>query len=148
MVRRCSAALLIAGLVAAAPLQAADYRAGDLKVMQPWSRPTPPAAGVGAVYFSITNLGRKADRLTAVSSPIASSVEIHESRGTQGLMQMRAVRFVECPPGATVKSEPGGLHVMLLGLRRPLTPGMEFPLSLSFRDSGILTVQVLVGARE
>jgi periplasmic copper chaperone A len=147
-VRGCSAALVIAGLIAAAPLQGAEYRAGDLKVAQPWSRPTPPAAGVGAVYFSITNSGRKADRLTAISSPIADRVEIHESRSAQGMVQMRAVAFVDCPAGATVKSEPGGIHVMLLGLTRPLTEGMEFPLSLHFRDSGILTVQVRVGVQE
>jgi periplasmic copper chaperone A len=146
--RRYRAALVIAALIAAAPLLGAEYRAGDLKVAQPWSRPTPPAAGVGAVYFSITNLGRKADRLTAISSPIASRGEIHESRSAQGMLQMRAVAFVECPAGATVKSEPGGTHVMLLGLTRPLTAGMEFPLSLTFRDSGILTVQVRVGAQE
>ena len=81
-----------------------------------------------------------------INSPIASRVEIHESRNVQGMMQMRPVTFVECPPGATLRSEPGGLHVMLLGLRRPLTAGLTFPLSMSFRDGGNLTVQVLVGA--
>jgi copper(I)-binding protein len=139
---------MMAGLIAAAPLQAAEYRAGNLKVAQPWSRPTPPAAGVGAVYFSITNLGGKADRLMAISTPIASRVEIHESRNVEGMVEMRAVAFIECPAGATVKSEPGGLHVMLLSLTRPLTGGLEFPLSLTFRDSGVLTVQVRVAAQE
>jgi hypothetical protein len=127
---------------------AADYKAGNLAVTDIWSRPTPPVASVGAVYFSITNTGRKADRLLAVSSPIARQVEIHESRMVQGTMQMRPVESVECPPGVTVKIEPGGLHVMLLGLAHPLAPGTEFPLSLRFRDAGSLTVQVVVGDRQ
>jgi periplasmic copper chaperone A len=133
---------------AQAPVPAAEYRAGDLVVAQPWSRPTPPVATVGAVYFSLTNVGRKADRLMSISSPIASNVEIHESRQVQGIVQMRALTALECPPGATVKSEPGGLHVMLLGLSRPLLAGMEFPLSLRFRDAGVLTVLVRVGERQ
>jgi len=123
---------------------AADFRAGDLIVAQPWSRPTPPVATVGAVYFSITNAGSKGDRLTAISSPIARQVEIHESREVQGMIQMRALKFVDCPPGTTVRSAPGGLHVMLVGLTRPLTPGMEFPLSLTFQSNRIVNVVVTV----
>ena len=133
---------------AQAPPPAADYRAGNMVVAQPWSRPTPPVATVGVAYFSMTNVGPRADSLIAVSSPIARKVEIHESRTVQGMVQMRAVTSVECAPGATVKIEPGGLHVMLLDLSRPLAAGTEFPLSLRFRDAGVLTVQVRVGAPE
>lgn len=133
---------------AQAPPQAPDYRAGAMVVAQPWSRPTPPVATVGVAYFSMTNVGGKADSLIAISSPIARKVEIHESRTVQGMVQMRAVASVECPPGATVKIEPGGLHVMLLDLSRPLAAGTEFPLSLRFRDAGVLTIQVRVGAPE
>jgi periplasmic copper chaperone A len=138
------AALLASLLTSAQPAPAAEYSAANLTVVGLWSRPTPPAATVGAVYFSITNAGRTADRLIGLSSPVARTVEIHESRMVQGIMQMRAVAFVECPPGTAVKIEPGGLHVMLIGLMRPLEAGMEFPLSLRFRDAGVLTVQVPV----
>ncbi len=55
---------------------------------------------------------------------------------------------MECAPGVSVKSEPGGLHVMLIGLTGPLQPGTEFPLSLHFRDAGVLNVKVIVEARE
>jgi periplasmic copper chaperone A len=135
----------------AAPAMAApsaDYRTGDLVVSDVRSSPTPPVASVGAVYFSIANAGLKADRLMAISSPIAGKAEIHESRLVNGSIEMRPVAWVECPPGATVKIEPGGLHVMLLGLTRPLAAGMQFPLMLRFRDAGSLTVQVVVDARQ
>jgi periplasmic copper chaperone A len=146
--RECGVAWLVLWFLVQAPAQAADYRAGDLVVAQPWSRPTPPAATVGVVYFSITNVGGKTDRLISISSPIARKVEIHENRTVQGIVQMRAVASIDCPPGVVVKVEPGGLHIMLLDLSRPLTAGLEFPLSLRFRDAGIVTVQVQVGARE
>ena len=138
-------ALMVGCCAAATPAGAVEYRGGDMRVTQPWSRPTPPGATVGAVYFAMTNTGRSADRLTAITSPVAREVQIHESRTVHDMVQMRGVASVECPPGATVKSEPGALHVMLLGLIRPLTDGMEFPLSLHFRDAGVLTVQVRVG---
>ncbi|MEP6884529.1 MAG: copper chaperone PCu(A)C [Gammaproteobacteria bacterium] len=146
--RDCTAALLTAWLVAQPAAEAADFRAGNLVVSRPWSSPTPPVATVGAVYFSISNTGSKTDRLTALSSPAARRVEIHENRRAQGMMRMRALDFVDCPPGSTVKIEPGGMHIMLVGLTAPLTPGMEFPLSLTFRDSGILKIMVTVSVRE
>jgi periplasmic copper chaperone A len=142
------AAFLVLWLIAQAPVHATDYRAGTLRVAEPWSPPTPPVASVGAVYFSVINGGPKADLLLSVTSPIAREIEIHESRTVQGSIQMRAVTSVQCPPGATVKISPGGLHVMLLGLNRPLVAGMTFPVSLHFRDAGVLTVQVQVTARE
>jgi copper(I)-binding protein len=126
------------------PVQAADYAIGTLRVTQPWSRPTPPIATVGVVYLAIINRGAHADRLIAQRSPIAARVEIHESRKLQGMMEMRSVAAVECPPGATVKMEPGGLHIMLVGLLRPLAAGMDFPLELQFAQAGTMTVQVHV----
>ena len=140
--------LLVLWFIAPTRVAAADYRAGDMVVAQAWSPPTPPVATVGAVYFSMTNAGRKADRLMAISTPIAANVQMHESRKVQGMIQMRAVASIECLPGQTVKSEPGGLHVMLLGLTRPLAAGAQFPLLLQFRDAGTLTVQVRVGGGE
>jgi copper(I)-binding protein len=142
------AALILSLSLVAAHARASEYRTGDLVVSDVRSSPTPPVASVGAVYFSITNTGRKADRLMAISSPIAGNAEIHESRLVKGIVEMRPVASVECPPGATVKIEPGGLHVMLLGLTHPLAAGMQFPLLLRFRDAGSLTVQVVVDARQ
>jgi periplasmic copper chaperone A len=143
-----AAALLLSSPLVYGSAPAADYRAGDLVVSDVRSSPTPPVASVGAVYFSITNAGRKADRLMAVSTPIAGKAEIHESRLVQGIVEMRPVASVECPPGSTVKIEPGSLHVMLLGLTHPLAAGMQFPLLLHFRDAGDLTVQAVVDARQ
>jgi periplasmic copper chaperone A len=140
--------LLVLWFIAQTPALAVDYRAGDMIVAQPWSRPTPPTATVGAVYFSITNLGRKADRLMAITTPIAGKVEMHETRKVQGMLQMRAVMSIECLPGQRVKIEPGGLHVMLLNLTHPLAAGTQFPLMMRFRDAGTVTAIVRVGDPE
>jgi copper(I)-binding protein len=144
----CAAPLLMLSFMAQSAAPTADARIGKLTVSQAWARPTPPAASVAAVYFSITNSGSHADRLEAVSSAIAAKVELHENRNAQGIIEMREVTAVDCPAGATVRSEPGGLHVMLIGLNRPLTTGTAFSLALRFRDAGALTLQVAVENRE
>ncbi len=142
------AALLLLFDAALSAAFAADYRMGDLLLRQPWSRPTPPTASVGVVYFSLDNRGRKADRLLGISSPVAAKVEIHETRKQHGSVEMRSLASVQFPPGVTVSSEPGGLHIMLVGLTHPLVTGTTFPLRLRFRDAGVMEVQVLVGNRE
>jgi copper(I)-binding protein len=144
----CVVSLLIPQFITQSVAQTAAARVGQLTVTQAWSRPTPPAATVGAVYFSISNMGSKADLLLAVSSPIAARVELHESRNVRGVLEMRELTSVPCPAGATVVSEPGGLHVMLIGLIRPLIAGTAFSLSLRFRDAGNLTLQIPVLNRE
>jgi periplasmic copper chaperone A len=142
-------ALLCLWLIAQPPTllgaQTAEARIGNLIISDARARPTPPVISVGAVYFSITNTGSTADRLLSVSTPVATKVELHESRSVQGVVEMRAVTAVECPPGKTVKAAPGGLHVMLLGLAAPLVAGSEFMVSLQFRDAGVVTLKVPVG---
>ena len=141
-------ALLFLWLIAQPPAQVhaqtAEARLGNLIISDARARPTPPGISVGAVYFSITNGGLTADRLLSVGTPVANKVELHESRTVQGVVEMRPVTAVECPPGQTVKAAPGGLHVMLLGLAAPLVAGSEFLVSLQFRDAGVVTLKVPV----
>ena len=119
-----------------------------MQVSDAWSRPTPPGIAVGAVYLAIENAGAVADRLLAASSPIAASVEFHQSVKTGGVMSMRAVSFIDCPAGAVVRISPGGLHIMLTGLKGPLVLGSSYPITLQFRDAGNVSVKVSVQARE
>jgi periplasmic copper chaperone A len=143
---RLLSAAALSGLVAAVPADA-DQGANTLTVTDAWARPTPPALQAGAAYLSIQNRGTAADRLLSAESLIASSIEFHETSEREGVMQMRQVAFVDCPPGAVVKASPGGLHIMLLGLKQPLQAGSAFFLTLKFRDAGLLTVKVSVEAR-
>ena len=138
---RFSAFIYAAVLVLSAALPQSAV-AADIQVSQAWARPTPPGAAVGAVYFWVKNAGVKEDRLLAVSSSVAAGVEIHETQTVKGMMQMRQVASVSCPAGATVKIEPGGMHVMLLGLKQPLMAGSKLDLTLHFRDAGLLSIQV------
>jgi len=135
-----SAALCVSGLLRRRRRRLAhrtvEWRRGNLIITEARARPTPPGITVGAVYFSITNAGSKADRLLSVSTPVANKVELHESRNMRGVVEMRELTSVECPPGATVRATPGGLHVMLMGLAAPLAAGTELSMSLAISRRG------------
>ena len=141
--------LLLSSLgVVQARSQAGVYQLGRIQVGGLRAPATPPNASAAAVYLWMHNDGSKPDSLLAVSSPIAAKAEIHRSTMTQGVMQMRPVAAVDLAPGVTVKIEPGALHIMLQGLKHPLSAGSAFPLTLEFRDAGMLLVQVPVKAPE
>ncbi len=137
------ASLSLVVLISSGAVSVAGTR-GTISLDDVRSPPTPPGSTVGVVYLVIANRGDFADQLTRVESPVAATAGLHRTLVVNGLQQMRAVDTLECPPGAIVKVEPGGLHIMLGGLRSPLTAGMHFPLLLRFRHAGDLTVQVVV----
>lgn len=111
-----------------------------------WARPTPPGLAVGGGYLVIHNVGATADRLLDVSSTAAAQVEVHESRIEGGIARMRPVGTIAIEPGATVTFAPGGLHLMLMGLKGPLLAGSRVPLVLRFEHAGAIDATLAVGA--
>jgi periplasmic copper chaperone A len=136
-------ALLAAALLTlASPVSAAS---GAISVAGAWSRPA--AAGVnGAGYLTIVNAGRTPDTLVAVSSPVAARVTLHATKMSGGVMSMRPLADLAIPAGSTVALAPGGRHLMLEGLKRPLKVGDRFPVTLSFVHAGRMTVTFAVRA--
>ena len=134
---------LLAAAMFAAPLAAQEYRLGDITITHPWSRPT-FVGPVGVGYLSIVNKGKVADALIGASSPVAASVQIHQTITVDNMARMRPLSEVEIAPGATVNIEPGGIHLMLMGLKAPLQAGQSVPLTLEFRAAGKITVELSV----
>lgn len=97
---------------------------------------------MSSAYLSITNLGTRPDVLLGASSPAAAGVEIHRTVVEGGLSRMRPAGQLTIARGATLRIEPTGLHMMIVGLAVPLLEGKTVPLVLRFRDAGALTVKV------
>ena len=116
--------------------------AAPVMVDHVWSRAA-MAGRVGVVYLTITATGT-ADTLLGASSPVAPKVELHESYEENGVMKMRPVASLPIPPGKPVKLAPGGYHIMLVGLTKPLTEGQSFPVTLHFAKAGEVTVNAMV----
>ncbi len=137
-------ALLLTACTLSAPPQAQEQPAltGDaLRVENAWARPSPMAAGNGAVYLVIVNPTDQADRLVAADSSAAENVELHETVNDGGVMRMepRPEGF-PVDPKSIVELKPGGKHIMLLGLKAPLEVGQEIQVTLTFEKAGEISV--------
>jgi len=117
-------------------------KTGSIEVEHPWARATAPSARNGAAYLTLTEHGGGVDRLVSVSTPVAGKAELHTTLMDNGVMKMRPLDTIEVTPGASTKLQPGGMHIMLLGLTQPLVNGKAFPLTLTFEKAGSVTVQV------
>jgi periplasmic copper chaperone A len=138
---------LAALMAAPAFAQHAAQPAGGVTVEVPWARATPPAAKAGGVFMDLANGTGQPDRLVAARSDLAERVELHTHIKDGDIMRMREVEGgVPVPAGQTVRLQPGGLHVMLMGLKQPLAAGTSFPLTLTFEKAGQVRIDVPVQA--
>jgi hypothetical protein len=118
-------------------------QADGIAVLDAWARASPGAATNGAAYVTLKG-GDRNDQLVAVSTPVAGTAEVHESFTENGVMKMRAGPNLPVPAGGTVTFAPGGLHIMLMGLKQPLVANQSFPLTLIFAHAPAVTVDVKV----
>lgn len=96
----------------------------------------------------ITNHGDTSDRLIAVEVDFAAKVEIHETRQNGELMRMvHLPEGLEIAAGETVTLQPGGYHIMFMGLNQQLREGEHFEAVLEFEQAGKLPVAFHVEAR-
>jgi len=135
-------AAVIASVIACSGMAAAqEVKAGDLVIEHPWARATPGGAKVGGAYLTITNKGTVADKMLGGSSPAAKRVEVHEMAMKNDVMTMRPLaNGLSIGPGQTVTLAPGGYHIMLMDLNRPLKQGQQVPITLRFEKAGTVDV--------
>src|SRR5712691_7625176 len=118
--------------------------AKPIVVDHPWARATPAGAKTGAAYMTVINNGSAGDRLLTAATPVADKIQFHSVSEDNGVSRMREMHDVAVAPGARVTFSPGGMHVMLVGLKQPLKEGQTFPLSLTFEKAGKVDVTVSV----
>ena len=134
-------AAVLAGWLAAAGSAAGT---GALVVDGAWARASIGSAKVSAVYLAITNRGDATDRLLGAATDRARRTMIHRSVVENGVMKMRHVDAIEIPSGESVRLEPGGLHVMLVGVPAPLETGERISVTLVFERAGEMVLSVPV----
>lgn len=128
--------------VAAVPAAAGDAVKGPIAVTGAWARATPPGAKNGAAFLSVGNGGGE-DRVIGARAAVSDKVELHTHlAGSDGVMRMRPVESIPLASGQKVTLEPGGMHVMLIGLKQPLKQGSHFPLTVVLDKAGEVTVEV------
>ena len=131
-------------LLATLLVSACGAASGELTIQDAWARPANTGEN-GAAYFIIENGTASDDSLMGVSSDIATAAEVHMSMAdANGVMSMQMQDAVIIPAGEPVEFKPGGLHVMLVNLTRDLKPGETITLTLNFKETGNVVVEVPV----
>lgn len=113
-------------------LSAAALAAVPVTVAHAWVRATVPGQSVAGAYMDITSSAPAA--LIGAASPLARKAETHAMMVDAGVMKMRAVQKIELPADVTVNLKPGGLHLMLVDVKRELKPGERVPIKLIVQD--------------
>lgn len=108
--------------------------AQEVVVRDAWIRGTVQGQNATGAFMELT--GKSAARLVAAASSVAKTVEVHNMTVENGVMKMFPVDGIDLPAGQPVKLAPGGYHVMLMGLQKPLAAGEKVPLKLTFELAG------------
>lgn len=113
--------------------------AEEIKVENAWVRAPVPGQAVVGGFLDITSTARDAT-LVSASSPVAGVTELHEMSMQDGVMIMRPVPYIRLHKGQTIKLAPGGLHIMLIDLNKPLKAGDTVPITLKILAGGKSTL--------
>jgi hypothetical protein len=144
-IRRSCGAVLFGALIVIPAVSGMASAAETVSAGNAWVRTPAPGQKTAAAYLDLTSDGDAA--LVAAESPAAGKAELHTMNMDGGVMRMRPVQKIDLPALKTVKLAPGGLHIMLLDIKRPLKEGDTVPLVLKFQGKGKVPSTVKVEAQ-
>ncbi len=122
----------------------AGTAADEVLIADPYARAVPPVSKNSAVFMTLKNMGTADHALVSASSDAAEVVELHTHVNDDGVMRMRKIDQISVKAGDSAVLEPGGLHVMLLGLTRTLSAGETVQVEFAFDDGSTKTVVAAV----
>ena len=135
-------AIATAALCAAASVYAADVKVGNLSIDDVWARTGQPGQ-VSAAFMEIKNKGA-ADKIVSANCDCAKATELHTMTMADGKMIMAQVPAMDVPANGELKLKPGGYHIMLIGLNRPLVAGEMLPIKVKFEKAGEVTLEAKI----
>lgn len=134
----------IVALLMSSPMSAHDFTQGDVEVIHPHIPAPAPGAKTAAVYMALSNNGDEPLHLIGVETAAARTASVHRSEINGDVARMVEVPDLEIPAHDTVLFEPGGLHVMLMGLIGPLKADTMVPATLIFETAGRVEIEFMV----
>ena len=138
-------AIVVAAVLGATGINAQEAKVGNIKIEGAYTRSTVPGQKAAGGFMKIVDQGA-ADQLISASSPIADEVQLHTMTMEDNVMKMRQVKSIDIPANGSVELKPGGLHIMIMGIKEPLAAGSSIPLKLKFAKAGEVEVKLPVNA--
>ncbi len=115
-----------------------------VSVKDAWVRAVPPSQKITAAYMVIENYIGAEMTLESASSDIADKTEIHQMSSRDGMMTMQMMKTVTIASRTKVTLKPGGIHLMLIGLKEPIRSGEIIPIRLNFGDGQVVVTEARV----
>lgn len=134
-----TALLLIAG-----SLVSAYSSADSLNIESAYVTALIPGQEVSAGYISITNLGDQDQILQSFSSSAAQMVQLHETTMSNGMMSMDRIDELVVPAGGSIDMQPGGLHLMIMGVDKEAFAGDSIDMQISFASGEVIDINIPV----
>ena len=129
------------------PKQLQQPTASVIQIEDPWVRAVPPNANNSAIFLDLRNESEQLRKLVEVHSEVAEQVELHMTKDEDGMLRKERLEEVLIPALETQSFHPGGIHIMLIGLRSPLNVGGAIELELVYADQSKETISVPVDER-
>lgn len=118
--------------------------AAEVAVTHAWSRATSPSMPNGAVFLTIANSGSADDQLVSVASAAAERIELHTVIAEGDTKRMVPVDVIPVLAKSATILKPGSFHIMLFGMKQPLTEGQSIALTLTFEHAGTVSVTSMI----
>lgn len=142
-----AAAILLSSLFISTMASAMSKdEASQIEVSNPYAREVPPGAMASASFMMLKNTSDHDIYLIEADSKVAKSVELHTHIHDNGVMRMRQVPDIKIPAHGMTMLQPGGFHIMLIGLQQKLVKGENIQITLTFKDGSHKTVTMPVKA--
>ena len=129
------------------PKQLKQTTASVVQIEDPWVRAVPPNANNSAIFLDLWNESGQLRKLVEVHSKVAERVELHTTKDKDGMLRKEPLEEVLIPALETQSFHPGGIHIMLIGLRSLLEVGGAIELELVYADQSKETISVPVDER-
>lgn len=120
----------------------------DLAVHNAWVRWQPPSRPNSSAFMTIENKSKRDISVISVSSKVIEHIELHAMERENGIMKMRQINRIVIPANSGVELKPGGLHLMLFGIQKPLEAGEKLPMTLNFPDGSMIEFEAVVKGQD
>lgn len=110
----------------------------SIEVKDAYARAVPPKLKNSAAFLEMNNNSKEEVFLLKATSAVAQKVELHEHVMNNGMMKMQEVEKIAIPAQASTMLKPGGYHIMLIGLKKPLLVGESISLELHYSNGDIV----------
>jgi|MudIll2142460700_1097286.scaffolds.fasta_scaffold01206_6 hypothetical protein len=138
--------MIVTAALTAAPTLWAAGAADAIHAMEPSVRMAPPGQDQTGAYVTLHNSDKRDHALVKAASPAARATELHTVVDEGGMKKMRPVPKIDIAAGGQTRLQPGGPHIMLIGLTQPLREGASVPITLTFEDGSSKKISAPVRA--